>query len=261
MNLKALLVLGMLGAPAAAFAGPVLIVNGASGTSEPSTTAEITANLSSLEAAVGNTVTVSDALPGDISGYGQVWDLRFSNVFALTAAEQAEYVSFAQAGGGLFVLGENGGFDSRNQTIASLLSALGGGSVGFNYSFPNPETVNAPFTGPNAVSQVYYAAQGDFDGSGNCQFISQSGSIGAGIACGVGTLTNAPAGAFTSVLDVNFLQYYDTGDKELAENLVGYVQGQVGPPPVEGVPEPMTLSVLGTALLGLVGGRRIVRRG
>lgn len=64
-----------------ALAGSVLIVNGSSSTTEPDTTAAITSNLSTLHTAVGNTVTVSSDIPTDLSGYAQIWDIRFSDHF------------------------------------------------------------------------------------------------------------------------------------------------------------------------------------
>ena len=70
--------------PTFANAQNILIINGASGTSESGTTANITNSLKPLHEAVGNTVTISDGVPVDFSGYSQVWDIRFSNVFALS---------------------------------------------------------------------------------------------------------------------------------------------------------------------------------
>ena len=64
-----------LGAPATMLAAPcldaqnVLIINGSSGTSEPSTTSSITTQLSTLHAAVGNIVTIADGRPADLSPY------------------------------------------------------------------------------------------------------------------------------------------------------------------------------------------------
>ena len=128
-KVKSIVAVAALAAAASASAGEILIVSGLSGSSEISTTTEVLDNLKSLHTAVGNNVTVSDLLPADLSGFKQVWDIRFDQ--ALNASAQSEYSSFLQAGGGLFLMGENAGFMSRNDSILSLISSLGGGAIGF----------------------------------------------------------------------------------------------------------------------------------
>jgi len=46
----------------------ILVINGSSTTSEPGTTADITANLQALLESQSHTVTVSDPFPASISG-------------------------------------------------------------------------------------------------------------------------------------------------------------------------------------------------
>lgn len=226
-----------------ALAGNILIINGSSGTSEPGTTSSITTQISQLQAAVGNTVTVSDLVPTSLAGYAQVWDLRFSNSLALTASDQAEYLSYLQGGGGMFVMGENSSFMTRNNSVLSLIAAAGGGNLGFVVP-GDAQTVVSPFTGPNAVSSINYNAAGGFDGDGTGQWITSNnaGTQGSGIAFGVGTLANARAGALTTIFDVNFMQANaDANSQALTRNLIGYVGGQVSPP---GVPEPATWALM-----------------
>jgi hypothetical protein len=230
----------------------VLIVNGSDGTSEPGTTAQITTNLSNLHTAVGNTVTVSSTIPVNLGGYSQVWDIRFSNNFALTAPQQTQYLGFLQGGGGMFLMGENSGFMARNNSVLDLIALAGGGTIGFTTPSSN-QTVNAPFTGPNAVTQVTYAAPGGFTNSGTGTFITQVGSIGSGIAFGVGTLADAPLGALTSIFDVNFMQnFYDLPHSQnLTKNLIGFVQDQVedpvNPPDLTPIPEPSAFGLVAVA--------------
>ena len=204
-------------------------------------------NLQALHIAVGNTVTISSDIPASLAGYDQVWDVSFSNNAALTAQDQADYLAFLQGGGGLFLMGENSNFMARNNSILAFIGSIGGGSIGFNGCFDGPETVRAPFTGPNAVATVNYAASGCFTSTGTGDWITARAddSMGAGLAFEVGDLANAPAGALITILDVNFMQnQFDLpASQDLAKNLIQFVGGQVNP-----APEPGSLALAGMAL-------------
>jgi len=256
IKLKSLCAALVLGGLTAAQAGPILIVNGMSTTSEVNTTTAVTNNLQALHLAVGNTVTVADSLPLSLAGYSQVWDVRFNT--GLDAGATSEYSAFLSAGGGLFLMGENASFMSRNNSILSLISGLGGGSIGFNSCYDGFEKVYAPFDGPNAVSNVNYAASGCFTGHGTGNWITSrnDGSLGAGIAFGVGSLSGASKGALTTILDVNFMmnQFDLPNSQQLTKNLIGYVGDQVEPP--NRVPEPGVLALVGLAAAAAAVARR-----
>lgn len=238
-----------------ALAGNILIVNGSVGTSEPTTTANITSNLDTLHNAAGNTVTVSSSIPGDLTPYDQVWDIRFSNAFAMSAAERANYVAFMAAGGGMFVMGENSGFTARNNSVLALIDEAGGGNLGF-VTPAATQIVVAPFDGPNAVTQVTYLAPGGvgLNAPGTGQFITKEAAAdqGTGVAFGVGDLAAAPAGALTVIFDVNFMENRLSHPEAqlLTKNLIQFVGDQVDPPPVPDGGS--TLALLGLALAGLV---------
>ncbi|MGZ8456304.1 MAG: PEP-CTERM sorting domain-containing protein [Gemmatirosa sp.] len=229
----------------------VLIINGASNTSEPSTTSSITTQLTTLHTAVGNNVTVANGRPSDLSSYAQVWDIRFSDSGALTGDDQSAYLAYLQGGGGMFIMGENESFTDRNNSLFSFIGLAGGGSVAFG-SGSSSQTVCGPFNGPNAVGTIGYSAPGWFSSRGTGDWITASdcsgASGGSGIAWAKGTLANATGGALTTILDVNFMQTNAVeSNRLLTANLVNYVGQQV----VSTVPEPSTVALSATGLLAL----------
>ncbi len=260
-RLAAVLAIGSCAFATQANATVVAIINGSSGTSEPGTTTSITTNLVALHTAAGNTVTVFDTVPAAFTGFQEIWDIRFSNNLAITGAEQNQYMAFLQGGGGMFVMGENSSFATRNTSVLNLITAAGGGTLGF--TVPNStQTVNAPFTGPNAVSSINYNAPGGVGANapGTGQFITEDSSgNGTGLAFGVGTLANAPTGALTTIFDVNFMDGTDFQSQQLTKNLIHFVGGQVDPP-TPSVPDGgSTLAMLGLTLLGLGRLKRYIR--
>lgn len=227
-------------------AGNILIINGSSATSEPGTTSSITTQLSTLHVAAGNTVTVVDAVPGSFAGYNQVWDIRFSNSSPITAGVQTQYLGYLSGGGGMFVMGENSGFATRNTSVLALIDAAGGGTLGFTTPL-STQTVLAPFTGPNAVATITYLAPGgvgtNAPGTGDFITVDANGN-GTGLAFSVGDLANAPAGALTAIFDVNFMQTNaDANSQNLTKNLINFIDVQVPPRVPDG----------GSAMLMLLG--------
>ena len=249
---KACVLLGAVGV-GSAHAGLIAIINGASGTSEPGTTSSITTQLDTLLQAAGNTTDVLDGVPADISGYDQIWDIRFSNSLPISAAEEGQYMTFLQNGGGMFVMGENNNFTTRNNSVLSLIAAAGGGSLSF-VSPGSTQDVVVPFDGPNIIADgnVTYSAPGGVSSAGTGQFITTDGVNGTGVAFGVGDLSNALAGALTAIFDVNFMETTAEADsQDLLRNLIQFVEAEVDPEP-SGVPVPAPLLLVGFGLLALL---------
>lgn len=259
MKIKALVAATTLALASFAHAGSILIVNGAVGTSEPDTTAQLTANLQTLHQAVGNTVTVVSDIPVSLSGYSQVWDVRFSNNFALTGAQQSQYMGFLQGGGGMFLMGENDFFMPRNTSIFDFVNQLGGGVLGPNLvgGCDGIQNVIGAFQGPNTVTSVNFPCSGVVGSKGTGSWITERAdhSGGSGVAWGLGNLANALAGALTVVFDVNFMQnQYGEDLQNLTKNLIGFIGDQVDPP--NNVSEPAGVALVGLGLLGLGLSRR-----
>lgn len=245
---KALLALlfasAWLGFSVGAWGGNVLIVNGATATSEPVTTADITADLQGLEAAAGNTTTVVDVPPGSLAPYDEVWDIRFANASPLSASDQTLYLAFLQAGHKMFVMGENAFFATRNDSVIAFVTSAGGGAL--VYSIPGQtQTVNPPFNAPNSVSSMTYNASGGSTTPGTGFFATSIGGAGSAIAWNPGQLTNAAGGRLVVVFDVNFMQAGATANEHnFFKNLIGFITNGGG-----GSLEVPTLSAW--ALIGL----------
>ncbi|MCC5831130.1 MAG: PEP-CTERM sorting domain-containing protein [Phycisphaeraceae bacterium] len=243
----------------------VAIINGASATTEVGTTASVTNQLVTLHTAAGNTPVVLDTIPVDLSPYTQVWDVRFFNAAALSAADRAQYVNYLAAGGGMFVMGENSFFMTRNNSVLALIDEAGGGSLTFQASGNSTQTVLPPFDQPNPVTSFTYPAPGWVTSSGTGSFmtIDPITGHGSGIAWSVGDLANAPLGALTVVFDVNFMQdNASAAEQAFTANLVRFVREQVDPDPdpdPSAIPEPATAGLALLAMGGL-GGAFLRRR-
>jgi len=177
------------------------------------------ANLSSIMTAAGFTVTANVGVPaGDLSGYRQIWDIRFDNTQPLSASDDTAYTTYLAGGGTLFLIGENTGFPTRNNSITTLISALGGGTVTVT-SAANAQTIQAPFTGPNAVTNISYESAAGTANPGTGTLITKDASnIGSALLYDRGTLTAAPNGRLLVIFDVNFLD--NTGDAN-SQSFVG----------------------------------------
>src|ERR1035437_4927753 len=233
----------------------VLIINGSSTTSESRTTSSVTTNLQNDIVAAGGTPTVVDGIPSSIAGYSQVWDIRFSNSSPLSGADITKYVSYMASGGALLVMGENSGFTTRNNTVFALITAAGGGTLSFLVP-SSTQTVNSPFTLPNAVSTITYSGPGGVggaSGTGTGTFMTVDGSNnGTGLYWNKTTMSNAPAGVLAVVFDVKFmLSSAGTNSQNFLKNLIGFYVAVTSAPATVPALSPLALMLLGVLLLGV----------
>jgi hypothetical protein len=229
-----------------------LIVNESGGIA-PADEAAVTVFLSGRLTAAGYTVTTNLGVPaGSLSGYSQVWDIRFDAV--LSGSDITSYVTYMSGGGALFVMGENGGCClTRDTSIAALITAAGGGTVVLENNSANTQTVQAPFTGPVTLTTQTYAAIGGFTSPGNGAFITKDTSTtGGAIVLGPGTMSNATSGTMLSVLDVNFMDTANGGQglsQALTDNLIAYLAApSVIPNTPSGTPAPSSAILVLTGL-------------
>jgi len=235
-------------------ANNVMIINGSSGTTEPATTANVTANLSAYITAAGGTPTVSDPIPASLAGYTQVWDVRFSSTLPLSASDIAQYVAYLHGGGVMFVAGEDASFGTRNTSVIALIAAVGGGNL--TYVVPiQTQTVLAPFTLPNPVTSITYLFSGGLVGSpapGTGAFMTvDTSNNGSGIWWTHGQMSNAPNGVLAVVFDVNFMETFaDANSQSFLQNIVGLFERLTAPPTVPALSE-WALVLLGLLLVVL----------
>ncbi len=221
-------------------------------------------NLQALLVAKGHTdVTQATSMPADISAYDQVWDIRYNT--ALSAGDIALLVSFLASGKAVFLLGEGTTYKTRNDSVAAAILAAGGGTVTISSTTAgnNSQTINSPWN--TEASSVTYLYCGKFEALGTGTFITNepsSTTTGSAAAWTPGSLTNAPTGRLTSILDVNVLDSPNGGNRnELVNALIDYSAGEIGGGGSSGVPAatPLQLALL-FGLIGLLGMWKIRRK-
>ena len=185
----------------------------------------VVANLTSALQAAGYVVpTPVTTLPGSLSSYRQIWDVRYSTT--LSASDISAYVGYLAGGGSLFVIGENPDDQPlRDTSIVSLIQSAGGGTVSV-VDASNVETVLPPFTTtPDAVTSITFTDAGGSASAGTGTYItkdSNADGIGTAIVWRPGSLSSAAAGTLIAVFDVNFMESIaDANSQALLANLIG----------------------------------------
>lgn len=157
-------------------------------------------NIGSQLTSEGHTVTYSTSttLPS-ITGYAQIWDVRYE--YGYSASEVTTLSNFVQNGGFLMMNGENSGFATRNNAIASVVSAVGGGTLTFGSGSNSYTVINSTFT--NDTGTVTGAAGSSLTNSqGQYVFKTSSGVIG-GMIWQSADLGSGYSGAVFVTADIN----------------------------------------------------------
>ena len=180
----------------------------------------------------GNTPTVTDLSgtgysnlnPSGLNTYSQVWDLG-ATAGAMNSNIISAYTSYLSQGGTLFLMGENDSFPTRNNSIFSLISTLGGGSVsqGSNSGYTDV-TIIPQFRTANTTSIIQFPLAGTFSSIGNGTCIT---SDCAAVLYSPGKLGSAAAGTLIVVLDINFVQSpFSSGvykGQDFTDDLISYL--------------------------------------
>jgi len=157
-------------------------------------------NIGSRLTTEGHTVTysTSTSLPS-ITGYDQIWDLRYG--YGYSGSEVSTLDTFVKNGGFLMMNGENAGFATRNNAIASVVSTAGGGTLTYGSGANSYTVINSDFS--DDTGTVTGAAGSSLTNSqGQYLFKTSSGVIG-GMIWQSADLGSGYSGAIMVTADIN----------------------------------------------------------
>jgi len=172
---------------------------------------QVTNNVKGRLEAAGHTVTTTtdvSQIPTVTTTYQQVWDLRYSA--ALTSGEQTAYQTYVTNGGFAYFVTENPGCcQSRNNSVAALITNLGGGTttIGANYAMTNNVSSNVNTTYMTPGITVNYAAVSAIVNSQGIPLISDGSGAVSGMSWigRAGALGSGVTGTIVTVADTNWL--------------------------------------------------------
>mgnify|MGYP003334210049 FL=1 len=193
----------------------------------------VTANVKGRLEAAGHTVTVTtntSTIPTGTGTYQQVWDLRYSA--ALTGGEQTAYQSFVTAGGFAYFVTENPGCCmARNNSVAALVTALGGGSTQIGPGWANNVETNMNTTYMTQGLTVNYLAVAAIVNSQGIPLISDAQNNVSGMSWigRAGAMNSGVLGTIVTVADTNWLaQAWGTDNQQALDDIIrGVVAGTV----------------------------------
>lgn len=183
-------------------------------------------NVESRLVAAGHTVTITTdttQIPSSTGSYQQVWDLRPQT--ALSSTEQTALSSFVTGGGFAYFVTENPGCCMvRNNSVAALITSLGGGTTNIGPGWANNVESNVNTTYMTSGITVNYAAVAAIVNSQGIPLISDAnGNVSAMSWIGrAGALGNGVTGTIVTVADVNWLdatRFNATGTTEQQQNV------------------------------------------
>ena len=184
----------------------------------------IAITISNRETALGFTPTtitsyaVFEALSdSQIANYAHIWDVGYDTL--ITSSVSIRYKTYLSSSGAMFLLGENGSFIARDNSLSSFITETGGGNITVTTPTDNlPSTVAQEFRLVNSNDTIQFNAPGRFSGIGSGTVLVNNVDI-QGAVWKTGSLLNYPTAAITSVLDINFLVNQSTQNTDFIDNL------------------------------------------
>jgi hypothetical protein len=201
-------------------------------------------NLTQLLSSAGYSVTESATLPGDLSGFGQVW---WVDALPSTSAEQNQLIDFAQSGKGVFLTGERPCCEALNAADQSIVNAVvvGGGITvggqgdvcGCNAPLPvNPGVVGNVATQPFNVTTWQPAAPGGMANVPDSSVFSYYQPGDPSTRQTVAAVWDRPSvvgnGRLVVFMDINWTEaaWRAANWSDVAQNVAFFLSGLTSPP-------------------------------
>jgi hypothetical protein len=184
----------------------------------------LASNISARETALGFTPTIvtsyASFVSTDISRYAHIWDVGYDTLMTTGAADK--YKTYLQGGGAAFLLGENGFFVDRGNSIDNFINSYVGGGpcdiANWDVNAAVSCTVASEFLLSNNDNTVTLNRPGRFDTIGSATAMATSVYGTHAAVWKTGSLSQAPTAAICSVLDINFLVSPDL-DQNFVDNV------------------------------------------
>jgi subtilisin family serine protease len=173
----------------------------------------------------GFTVQVSDALPPDLSKYGQVW---YIDTEALSTDDTTLLETYVQSGGSAYLTGERP-CCTDSDTVTALINALTSDTVGyggelFNNHFVISRNPYGITSSPNAIAYLDQEAPGSLTGVSDPHIVADDGS-GLTVWAAYGPVDVKGGGKLVAVMDINYLaeQYRSANWGDIVDNIAHFL--------------------------------------
>ena len=173
----------------------------------------------------GFTVQVSDALPADLSKYGQVW---YIDTEALSTDATTRLETYVQNGGSAYLTGERP-CCTDSDTVIAVINALTSDTVGYGGELSTSHFVISrnPYgiaSSPNAIAYLDPVAPGSLIGVSDPHIVADDGS-GLTVWAAYGPVDVKGGGKLVAVMDINYLaeQYRSANWGDIVDNIAHFL--------------------------------------
>ena len=173
----------------------------------------------------GFTVQVSDALPPDLSKYGQIWYL---DTDALSADDTMRVETYVQNGGSAYLTGERP-CCTDSDTVIAVINALTADTVAYGGELAATDFVISrnPYdiaSNPNTITYLAPDAPGSLTGVSDPHIVADDGA-GLTVWAAYGPNDVMGGGKLVAVMDINYIaeQYRSANWGEIVDNIASFL--------------------------------------